>query len=40
MQVRHDGDGGLSVEPRPFVVMADNAVVDLGSVGEARLAGR
>ncbi len=35
--VGHDGKGGLSVEPRPFVVMADNAMVDVGSVatGEA-----
>jgi Tetratricopeptide repeat len=30
--VRHDGKGGLSVEPRPFVVMADNAMVNLGAV--------
>jgi tetratricopeptide (TPR) repeat protein len=34
--VRSDGKGGLSVEPRPFVVMADNAMVDLGSVQEGR----
>ncbi|HEY2292735.1 MAG TPA: VIT domain-containing protein [Thermoanaerobaculia bacterium] len=32
--VRHDGKGGLTVEPRPFVVMADRATVDLGVVGE------
>ena len=32
--VRHDGRGGLAVEPRPFVVMADQAMVDLGVVGE------
>lgn len=32
--IRHDGKGGLSVEPRPFVVMADDAMVDLGRVGE------
>jgi tetratricopeptide (TPR) repeat protein len=31
--VRHDGKGGLTVEPRPFVVMADRAMVDLGKVG-------
>ncbi|HEY4564589.1 MAG TPA: hypothetical protein VIJ36_16515, partial [Thermoanaerobaculia bacterium] len=31
--VRHDGKGGLAVEPRPFVVMADRAMVDLGVVG-------
>lgn len=30
--VRHDGKGGLTVEPRPFVVMADDAMVRLGSV--------
>lgn len=30
--VKHDGAGGLSVEPRPFVVMADGAMVDIGSV--------
>ena len=34
--VRHDGEGGLSVEPRPFVVMTDQAMVDLGSVDERR----
>lgn len=34
--VRHDGDGGLTVEPRPFVVMADNAMLDLGSAGEGK----
>lgn len=32
--VRHDGKGGFSVEPRPFVVMADDAMVDLGKVVE------
>ena len=31
--VRHDGEGGFTIEPRPFVVMADNATVDLGEVG-------
>jgi tetratricopeptide (TPR) repeat protein len=31
--VRHDGKGGLQVEPRPFVVMVDQAMVDVGSVG-------
>ncbi len=30
--VGHDGKGGLTVEPRPFVVMADDAMVDVGSV--------
>lgn len=32
--VRHDGKGRLSVEPRPFVVMADDAMVDMGVVKE------
>jgi len=36
--VAHDGKGRLSVEPRPFVVMADQAMVDLGSVGETKAA--
>lgn len=31
--VTHDGKGGLAVEPRPFVVMSDDALVDLGAVG-------
>lgn len=30
--VEHDGRGALTVESRPFVVMADGAYVDLGSV--------
>jgi hypothetical protein len=30
--IDHDGKGGLSFEERPFVVMADRAFVDLGSV--------
>lgn len=34
--VEHDGEGGISVEPRPFVVMADNAMVDVGLVGERK----
>jgi tetratricopeptide (TPR) repeat protein len=29
--VRHDGEGGLSFDERPFVVMKDQAYVDLGS---------
>jgi tetratricopeptide (TPR) repeat protein len=33
--VEHDGRGGLRVEPRPFVVMVDGAMVDLGSVEPA-----
>jgi tetratricopeptide (TPR) repeat protein len=32
--VRHDGRGGISVEPRPFVVMTDHAMVDLGVTGD------
>ncbi|HYH46522.1 MAG TPA: tetratricopeptide repeat protein, partial [Thermoanaerobaculia bacterium] len=32
--VTHDGEGGLAVEPRPFVVMTDGAMVDIGSVKE------
>jgi hypothetical protein len=31
--VAFDGTGRLSVEPRPFVVMTDQAMVDLGTVG-------
>jgi hypothetical protein len=31
--VRHDGKGGLAVEPRPFVVMTDRAMADLGKTG-------
>jgi len=34
--IAHDGEGGLTVEPRPFVVMADQAMVDLGWVGEGK----
>jgi len=34
--VRHDGKGGLTLEPRPFVVMADDAMVDLGRVGAGK----
>ena len=30
--VRHDGKGGITIDPRPFVVMADNAMVNLGTV--------
>jgi hypothetical protein len=30
--IAHDGHGGLRLEPRPFVVMVDQAMVDLGSV--------
>jgi tetratricopeptide (TPR) repeat protein len=34
--IRHDGEGGLTVEPRPFVMMVDDAMVDAGSVGEGK----
>jgi tetratricopeptide (TPR) repeat protein len=34
--IAHDGHGRLSVEPRPFVVMVDQAMVDLGSVEEGK----
>ncbi|HYQ85423.1 MAG TPA: tetratricopeptide repeat protein, partial [Rubrobacter sp.] len=30
--LRHDGNGHLTVEGRPFVAMADDAMVDLGKV--------
>jgi hypothetical protein len=30
--VEHDGRGGLGVESRPFVVMADGAMLELGEV--------
>ncbi len=35
--IRHDGAGGISVEPRPFVVMTDRAMVALGTTGEKRV---
>jgi tetratricopeptide repeat protein len=38
--VQYDGDGKLTIEPRPFVVMADNAMVDLGTVKESRGGGK
>ena len=31
--IDHDGHGGITFEERPFVVMADHAFVDLGTVG-------
>jgi len=31
--VKHDGAGRITVEPRPFVVMADNAMLELGPAG-------
>jgi uncharacterized protein YfaP (DUF2135 family) len=30
--IRHDGNGGVIVEDRPFVVQTDDALVPLGSV--------
>lgn len=38
--IEHDGEGGLSIEPRPFVVMADDAMVSLGSVDGEKRAGK
>jgi hypothetical protein len=38
--VRHDGAGRLTVEPRPFVVMNDQAMVDLGTVGGGKVSGK
>jgi hypothetical protein len=32
--VAYDGHGRLTVDPRPFVVMADDATLDLGDAGE------
>jgi hypothetical protein len=34
--VRYDGEGRLAIESRPFVVMADDAMVDLGPVRSRR----
>lgn len=31
--VKHDGAGGIAIEPQPFVVMADNAMLELGPAG-------
>ena len=30
--VQHDGKGGLKFEDRPFVIMQDDAFVQLGSI--------
>ncbi len=30
--VDHDGRGGLKFDERPFIVMADHAFVDLGTI--------
>jgi hypothetical protein len=30
--VAHDGQGGLTFEQRPFVIMKDSAFIDLGRV--------
>jgi uncharacterized protein YfaP (DUF2135 family) len=34
--VRHDGHGTVTIEPRPFVVMTDAAMVDIGTVGDGK----
>jgi hypothetical protein len=34
--IDHDGQGHISFEERPFVVMKDRAFVDLGSVGKPK----
>jgi len=36
--VTHDGRGDVRIDPRPFVVMTDQAMVDLGSVPAAGVA--
>ena len=38
--IEHDGQGHLSFEERPFVVMKDRAFVDLGTVEKAEQADR
>ncbi len=38
--IRHDGKGRISVEPRPFVVMADDAMVDMGEVEAGKASGK
>jgi hypothetical protein len=38
--VAHDGTGRLKIEPRPFVVMTDHAMVDLGSFGGGKAEGK
>jgi hypothetical protein len=30
--IRHDGAGNVTVEDRPFVIQADDAMVDLGEI--------
>jgi tetratricopeptide (TPR) repeat protein len=35
--IEHDGQGGLSFDERPFVVMVDGAYVNLGTVGRSTL---
>ena len=35
--IEHDGQGGLTFEERPFVVMVDRAFVDLGVVKRPKL---
>jgi tetratricopeptide (TPR) repeat protein len=38
--IAHDGKGGIEIESRPFVVMADDAMVDLGEIPGTKLARR
>ena len=38
--IAHDGTGRLKIEPRPFVVMTDHAMVDLGSFGGGKAEGK
>jgi tetratricopeptide (TPR) repeat protein len=38
--IRHDGQGGLSVEHRPFVIMQDDAWLELGTVDDGAVAKR
>jgi tetratricopeptide (TPR) repeat protein len=33
--IEHDGKGGLTFDERPYIVMVDQAFVELGTVGEA-----
>jgi hypothetical protein len=37
--VEHDGKGGLAFEERPFVIMVDDAFVNLGTVSRSPLGG-
>jgi hypothetical protein len=37
--VAHDGNGRFKIEPRPFVVMVDQAMVQVGTFGDLPVAG-